>query len=225
MKLRRTASSVSRWRRLPPELLWCSPSPPAMPPGKVRSATRWKSSCREKMKMAFMAMMAGIRPSACLETSPVGHRAYKTNGFPWVFVGRVPSRGVSDEFSNRLSRFYHAATKAEPNNQNELNVRQYQRPTHSLSPNSEVEPGRRLAMGSARRWRAVFRGSRKTSFHKLSSTSPERRMGHDGLGEPPKPAREPRALPDAISEFGLRRRGVGACRRCYTLCCGSRMKD
>ena len=28
-------------------------------------------------------------------------------------------------------------------------------------------------------------------------------LGHDGLGEPPKPARGPRALPVSISEIGL----------------------
>src|SRR5437773_12026936 len=32
------------------------------------------------------------------------HRAYKKNGFPWVFVGRVPSRGVPDEFSKHALR-------------------------------------------------------------------------------------------------------------------------
>ena len=32
-------------------------------------------------------------------------------------------------------------------------------------------------------------------------------LGHEGLGEPPNPARGPRALPISISEFGLNPHG------------------
>lgn len=59
------------------------------------------------------------------------------------------------------------------------------------------------AMGSARRWRAVFCGPQKTSSHKLSPTKTKHRMGDDGLGGPSQPARAPRAPPVSILEFGL----------------------
>jgi hypothetical protein len=59
-------------------------------------------------------------------------------------------------------------------------------------------------MGSARRRRAVFGGPPKTlfdkSFHKEKGGQSE---SNEGLGEPPTPAREPRALLFAISGFGL----------------------
>ena len=55
--------------------------------------------------------------------------------------------------------------------------------------------------GSARRWRAVFGGSPKISFPKLSRSGMGRKMCDEGLGEPPNPARGPRPLPIPIAEF------------------------
>jgi hypothetical protein len=61
--------------------------------------------------------------------------------------------------------------------------------------------------GSARAPRAVFGGSPKTSSHKCSGPVVDK-LWNEGLGGPPKPARQRRALPGQFaihnSSFGLR---------------------
>jgi len=54
---------------------------------------------RTQLRPAFTPPRHSSTPQTRPVGAPGGHRAYKTNGFPWVFVGRVPSRGVPDEFS------------------------------------------------------------------------------------------------------------------------------
>jgi hypothetical protein len=50
-------------------------------------------------------------------------------------------------------------------------------------------------IGSARRWRAIFGGSTKTSCNKFPSAMRRKKWLDEGSGEPPEPARGPRALP------------------------------
>jgi len=57
-------------------------------------------------------------------------------------------------------------------------------------------------MGSARRWRAVFGGSTKTSCNKFPSAMHQKKWLDEGSGAPPEPARGPRALPTQSRRAG-----------------------
>jgi hypothetical protein len=51
------------------------------------------------------------------------------------------------------------------------------------------------SVGSARRWRAIFCGPPEISCNHLCRQNWLAKVWNAGLGVPPKPAREPRALP------------------------------
>jgi hypothetical protein len=62
----------------------------------------------------------------------------------------------------------------------------------------ELECGGDEVRGSARRWRAISGGPPEISSNPFLCPGGPGKVWNDGLGGPPKPAREPRALPDPL---------------------------
>src|SRR6266516_5841931 len=90
------------------------------------------------------------------------HRSRRSNAEEVAAMAGLLTALPQTRLYQRLKNEGRLETEGTGNNtQAELNLQ------GPLNPNSEVKAERSSTQGSARRWRAVFGGSAKTSFHKL----------------------------------------------------------